>query len=50
MKGSVSRRSIRIATLGLVMLTAGIAQPWRLLAQAPMASKGVKFSQVSEAD
>src|SRR5262245_55936616 len=50
MKGSVSRRSVRIMTLGLVMLCASIAQPWRLLAQAPAASKGVKFAQVAEAD
>jgi hypothetical protein len=50
MKGSVSRRSIRIMTLGVAMLAASVVQPWRLLAQAPSVSKGVKFSQVSEAD
>jgi hypothetical protein len=37
-------------TLALAVLAAGIVQPWRLLAQAPQAAKGVKFSQVSEAD
>jgi len=37
-------------TLGVAMLAASVVQPWRLLAQAPPLSKGVKFSQVSEAD
>ena len=37
-------------TLGVAILAASVVQPWRLLAQAPPLSKGVKFSQVSEAD
>src|SRR5436190_21802053 len=47
---SFSRGSFRILTLGVVALAASVVQPWRLLAQAPTASKGVKFAQVSEAD
>ena len=50
MKPSLSRRSIRIMTLGVALLAASIAQPWRLLAQAPAPAKGVKFAQVSDAD
>ena len=50
MKGSVSRRSFRILTLGVAMLTASVVQPWRLLAQAPTVSKGVNFAQVKEGD
>ncbi len=50
MKRSFSRRSTRIMTLGLVMLVGSIAQPWRLLAQAPTPAKGVKFAQVAESD
>jgi hypothetical protein len=34
----------------LAVLVASAVQPWRLLAQAPSAAKGVKFAQVSEAD
>ena len=36
--------------LALAVLVASAAQPWRLLAQGVPAAKGVKFSQVSEAD
>ena len=50
MKGLVSRKSQRILALGVVVLTVSIAQPWRLLAQAPTVSKGVNFAQVKESD
>src|SRR6185295_3895936 len=50
MRRSNSRNSVRIMVLALVVLAGGITQPWRLLAQAPSAAKGVKFSQISEAD
>ncbi len=50
MTRSFSRRSIRIMTLGLVMLVGSIAQPWRLLAQAPAPAKGIKFPQIAESD
>jgi Peptidase family M28 len=42
--------SLRVGVLALAVLAAGIAQPWRLLAQGPEPAKGVKFAQVSEGE
>ncbi|HEX5070464.1 MAG TPA: M28 family peptidase [Vicinamibacterales bacterium] len=42
--------SHRILVCALAVLVASAVQPWRLLAQAPSAVKGVKFPQISEAD
>jgi len=50
MTRSNKRVSHRILIFAVVVLVASASQPWRLLAQAPSAVKGVKFSQVSEAD
>jgi hypothetical protein len=48
---SDSRRwSIRVSAMAVVGLSLGIAQPWRLSAQAPEPAKGVKYAQVSPAD
>ncbi|MEZ5315941.1 MAG: M28 family peptidase [Vicinamibacterales bacterium] len=41
---------LRVAALGVAMLAAGAFQPWRLLAQAPVPSQGVRFATISEAD
>src|SRR5213078_4218750 len=46
----MSGRTIRIGALAVVVLVAGAAQPWRLLAQAPEPAKGVKYAQISPAD
>src|SRR3954469_13021564 len=50
MTRSNRRISYRIMLLALVALVVSAGQPWRLLAQGIPAAKGVKFSQVSEAD
>jgi hypothetical protein len=44
--------SARTACIALVLLivTSGLAQPWRLVAQAPEPAKGVKYAQISPAD
>lgn len=46
-----SRRwSIRVSAIAVVGLSLGVAQPWRLIAQAPEPAKGVKYAQVSSTD
>ncbi len=48
---SDSRRwSIRVSAMAVVGLSLGIAQPWRLSAQALEPAKGVKYAQVSAND
>src|SRR5262245_18967392 len=42
--------SIRIAVLAGAALVVTVARPWTLFAQGPQPSKGVKYSQVSQAD
>lgn len=44
-----TKNSARVLILSLSVLASAIAQPWTLLAQAPVPSK-VKFAAVSEAD
>src|SRR5207253_3471787 len=46
MIGIGPRRALRSA-LALGVLLGGALQPWRLLAQAPMPARGVKYAQVS---
>src|SRR6476619_3173118 len=45
-----SSRTLGVGIVALVWLVAGVAQPWRLLAQAPQAAKGVKYAQISPAE
>ena len=44
-----TRNTARICALSVLALTVALAQPWTLLAQAPVPSK-VKFATISEAD
>lgn len=50
MTPSSRRFSFRLAGIALAVLTLAGAQPWRLLAQAPVPSQGVNFARISEAD
>ena len=50
MTRTTRRNSYRVAVLGLALLALGVGQPWRLFAQAPEPTKGVKYAQVSAAD
>ena len=50
MTRSNKRTSKRFLIFALAVLVASAFQPWRLMAQSPSPVKGVKFSQVSEAD
>jgi hypothetical protein len=49
MNGS-RRWSIRVSAIAVVGLSLGVAQPWRLFAQAPEPAKGVKYAQISPTD
>jgi Peptidase family M28 len=42
--------SIRVSAIAVLGLSLGVAQPWRLFAQAPAPAKGVKYAQVSPTD
>src|ERR1700704_1622573 len=44
------QRSIRVAVLAILAFAGVWAQPWKLLAQAPEPTKGVKYAQVNAAD
>src|SRR5262245_17089141 len=46
----LARRPLRVGAVALAVFSATLAQPWRLFAQAPVPSQGVKFAQISEAD
>ncbi len=50
MKRDVTRRTVRIGGLALVVLAAALARPWGLLAQAPAPSPGVRFAQINAAE
>jgi hypothetical protein len=43
-------RSIHVSAIAAIVLSLGVTQPWRLLAQAPEPAKGVKYAQVSAND
>jgi len=45
-----SSKALGVGIVALAWLGAGALQPWRLLAQAPQAAKGVKYAQVSPAE
>ena len=50
MERTRGRSSCVNAVVGLVVLGVGLWQPWKLLAQAPVPAKGVKYAQVSQAE
>jgi hypothetical protein len=50
MTRTLTNRTIRISAAALAMLFLAGTQPWRLLAQAPTPSAGVKFATIREAD
>jgi hypothetical protein len=50
MKSTLFRQSIRTATLIGSLLSLTWAQPWRLGAQGPGPAKGIKYSQIGQAD
>jgi hypothetical protein len=50
MKSTLSERSIRTLTVITASLFFAWAQPWRLGAQAPEPAKGIKYSQIGQAD
>jgi hypothetical protein len=42
--------SVQVSAIAAIVLSLGVTQPWRLLAQAPVPAKGVKYAQVSAND
>src|SRR5580693_6480091 len=42
--------SVPVSAIAAIVLSLGVTQPWRLLAQAPEPAKGVKYAQVSAND
>jgi hypothetical protein len=50
MKRTRSRQSCVNAVVALAVLGIGLWQPWKILAQAPVAAKGVKYAQISPTD
>src|SRR6476660_7471778 len=44
---SASRARTACVAVVLLIVTTGLAQPWRLIAQAPEPARGVKYAQIS---
>jgi len=47
---TIESRSVQVAVITAIALALCVAQPWRLLAQAPEPAKGVKYAQISAND
>src|SRR6478672_9147062 len=50
MKRLLGRQSTLKMVLAGSILVAGVAQPWKLVAQAPQPATGVKYAQIAESD
>jgi hypothetical protein len=47
---TATTRTLKVGALAAAGLVAALAQPWKLAAQAPAVSTGVKFAQISQSD